>query len=298
VVHTHTAKAGTLGRLAGFLTGVPVRIHTFHGHVLSGYFGPGGSALVRAAELLLARLTTRVVAVSPEVKDDLCERHRVMPSSRVAVIPLGLDLTLPARVAERRGELRAEFGFGADDPVIVMLGRLVPVKEPETALAAAKRVLAEVPGARFLIVGGGELLEPMRSRVAELGLEGRVLFPGFRSDLDRIFADADLAMLTSRNEGTPVALIEAAAAGVPAVATCVGGVPSVVQHGVTGLLVPHGNPRAMAEAILGLLADPARRQTMGRAATQRARERFDFTRLLHDIDDLYRVSLAARRRGT
>ncbi len=295
VVHTHTAKAGTLGRVAAFLTGVPVRVHTFHGHVLHGYFGPRGSALVRAAELLLARITTRVIAVSAEVKDDLCRRHRAIPASRVTVVPLGLDLTLPGRAAECRGELRAEFGIGADEPVISMVGRLVPVKEPGTALEVAAQILAEAPRARFLLVGGGELLEPMRARARELGLGDRVLFPGFRTDLDRILADTDLALLTSRNEGTPVALIEAAAAGVPAVATRVGGVPSVVVDGETGVLVPHGDPAALARAILELLADPDRRREMGRAARARALMHFDANRLLQDIDDLYRVCLAKRR---
>ncbi len=295
VVHTHTAKAGTLGRVAAFLTGVPVKVHTFHGHVLHGYFGPRGSALVRAVELLLARITTRVIAVSEEVKDDLCRRHRAIPAARVTVVPLGLDLTLPGRAADCRGELRAEFGIGADEPVISMIGRLVPVKEPGTALEVAAKVLAEAPRARFLLVGGGELLKPMRARARELGLGDRVLFLGFRTDLDRILADTDLALLTSRNEGTPVALIEAAAAGVPAVATRVGGVPSVVVDGETGILVPHGDPTALARAILDLLADPDRRREMGRVARARVLVRFDANRLLQDIDDLYRVCLAKRR---
>ncbi len=294
VVHTHTAKAGALGRLAAFLSGVPVRFHTFHGHVLDGYFGARGSALVRAVELLLARLTTRVIAVSEEVKNDLCDRHRAMPRARVDVIPLGLDLALPARAPEHRGELRAEFGIGPNDPVIVMVGRLVPVKEPETALRVATEVLREIPRARFLIVGGGELLQPLRARAREWGIRDRVVFPGFRSDLDRIFADADLALLTSRNEGTPVALIEAAAAGVPAVATRVGGVPSVVVDGETGVLVPHGDVRAMTRAILELLAAPKLRAAMGRAARKRALPRFDFRRLVIDIDDLYRKALGRR----
>ncbi len=295
VIHTHTAKAGALGRAAATLLGVPVRIHTFHGHVLHGYFGDLGSSLARAVELLLARVTTRVVAVSEEVKDDLCRRHRAVPAARVTVVPLGLDLSALKDVDSRRGEVRTEMELGRLCCVVSMIGRLVPVKEPEVAVEVARLVLAKRPDTRFLFIGGGESLAPTKARVKALGLEDRILFPGFRSDLDRILADTDVALLTSRNEGTPVALIEAAAAGVPAVATRVGGVPSVVLDGKTGLLAPRGDAVALATAVLRLLDDPALRQSFGQAARTRALERFDGDRLVRDLDRLYAVCLTERR---
>jgi glycosyltransferase involved in cell wall biosynthesis len=284
VLHTHTAKAGALGRIAGLLAGVPVRIHTFHGHVLSGYFGPAGSALVRAAELVLSRTSTRIVAVSPEVARDLTHRHRVAPRSKVAVVPLGLDLDPLFDTCRTTDDGTLRVGT---------VGRLVPVKEPGLLVETARRVLREMSSVRFAVVGGGELLARTRESVRALGLEEAVDLPGWRDDLERVYAGFDLALLTSRNEGTPVALIEAAAAGVPAVATRVGGVPSVVEDGVTGLLVPPGDPEALAEAVLALLRDPERRKAMGRAARDRA-TRFRAERLLGDIDGLYRVCLRRR----
>jgi len=287
ILHTHTAKAGALGRVAGLLAGVPTRIHTFHGHVLHGYFGRLGSAVVRAAEMILGRIATRIVAVSPEVKDDLATRHRIAPASRIDVVPLGLELDALYDAGRHRGAFRRELGVPDGAPLVVMVGRVTAVKEPEVALAAMKRVVAARPDAVLAVVGGGEMLEEVRGRVADLGLSDRVRLTGWRSDLPVIFADADVALLTSRNEGTPVALIEAGAASVPAVATRVGGVPTVVVDGETGLLAPRGDDAAIALAVLDLLGDPGRRREMGAAARERVRERFSGERLLRDIDRLY-----------
>jgi glycosyltransferase involved in cell wall biosynthesis len=292
VLHTHTAKAGALGRVAGILAGVPVRIHTFHGHVLHGYFGRLGSALARAAELVLARLSTRILAVSPEVAGDLVRRHRVAERRKVAVLPLGLELEPLLGAPAHRGELRAELGLAADAPLVLWIGRLTGIKDPGLFLETVTRVLARVPAARFAVAGGGDLLEATREKAERLGLADYVCFLGWRSDIAQILADADLMLLTSRNEGTPVALIEAAAAGVPAVATRVGGVPSVVRDGETGLLAPYGDAEALAAAAAGLLADPERRRRMGAAARSRAHPYFSGERLVGDIDRLYRLCLA------
>ena len=286
VLHTHTAKAGTLGRIAGALAGVPVRVHTFHGHVLDGYFGRFGSSLVRAAEVLLSRLTTRIVAVSPEVRDDLVARFRVVPAEKVRVVPLGFDLRRLAATGASRGGFRAELGVGAA-PLVVVLGRITGVKAPLLAVEVARRVLLARPDARFAFVGGGDLLEAARAAAAAQGLADRVLFAGFREDVAAVFADADLALLTSVNEGTPVALIEAAAAGVPAVATRVGGVPFVVEDGRTGLLRPSGDAEGLARAALDLLDDPARRLQFGRAAREKVLPIFTAERLIADVMRLY-----------
>lgn len=294
IVHTHTAKAGALGRVAAILAGVPVRIHTFHGHVLHGYFGRAGSALARAVERALTMLSTRVVAVSDEVRDDLTLRHRVAPRSRVDVVPLGLDLTALLACEGRQGELRRELSLSPKDALVGVVGRITAVKEPDLALEVARRVVRAEPRALILFVGGGDLAEETRRAARDSGLGDRVRFLGWRQDLDVIMADLDVALLTSRNEGTPVALIEAAAAGVPAVATRVGGVPAVVEDGVTGLLAPAGDADALADSVLALLRDPARRRGMGTAARERVRERFSAERLLRDIERLYLLSCSRR----
>lgn len=288
VVHTHTAKAGALGRVAAFVARVPHVVHTFHGHVFEGYFGAFGSAMTVQVERALARLADRVIAVSPEVGRDLTQRFRVAEAARVRVVPIGLPLGPFEQAARHRGELRAELGIAQGAPVVVFVGRLVTVKAPEVALDAWRAVRREVPDAQLVVAGAGPLLATLRARG-----DAGVHFLGWRSDTARIVADADLALLTSVNEGTPVALIEAAAAGVPAVATRVGGVPTVVRDGETGLLATAGDVDGIAAAVIALLRDPQRRARMGAAAREHACAGWSAERLLRDLRGLY-AELAAR----
>jgi glycosyltransferase involved in cell wall biosynthesis len=282
VVHTHTAKAGALGRAAARVAGVPHVVHTFHGHVFEGYFGPATSAAVVRVERLLARMTDRVVAVSDEVGRDLTERFEVVPRAKLAVVPVGLPLGEFLACDALRGALRRELSLSAEAPVVVFVGRLVAVKEPHAALDAWKLVRRDVPDATLVVVGDGDLAPSLRARN-----DAGVVFLGWRRDLATILADADVALLTSRNEGTPVALVEAAAAAVPAGATRVGGVPSVVEDGATGVLVPPGDAAAAAAAVVSLLRDAPRRRAMGEAARARVVERFSDARLLADLRALY-----------
>jgi glycosyltransferase involved in cell wall biosynthesis len=295
VVCTHTAKAGALGRLAAFAHRVPVRVHTFHGHVFHGYFSGLGSRLVVVAERLLARITHRILAVSEEVARDLVETHRIAPAEKVAVLRLGLDLS--AFLADPPGgALRAELGVGPDVPLLVAVGRVVPVKDHALLLEAMARLAPRVPAARLVVVGDGPCRRALEERAARPDLAGRVHFTGWRRDLPAILADADLAVLSSRNEGTPVALIEAAAAARPAVATDVGGVREVVLHETTGLLVPHGDPEAFAEACARILEDPALARRMGEAARDRVRTAHAADRLCAEVEALYETCLAEARR--
>lgn len=288
VVHTHTAKAGTLGRLAAFAARVPVRVHTFHGHVFHGYFGPLKTRLYVLIERLLARLTTRIVAISASQADDLADRYRICARERIRVIPLGLELDAfaPARSAALGPEFRREVGAG-DDPVVTIVGRLAPIKNHALFLEAAARLHRAGRRCRFVIVGGGTEEEDLRRRVRELGIEDVVVFAGWRTDLDRVYAGSDLVVLTSRNEGTPVCLIEALTAGCAVVATDVGGVRDVLEDGRLGVVVPPGDAAALAEAIGGLLDHPERRTELGRRGAASAPRRFGVRRLLDDIESLY-----------
>jgi len=282
VVHTHTAKAGALGRVAAWLSGVPRVVHTFHGHVFTGYFGAATSGAVVRVERALARRTDRVVAVSEEVGRDLVDRFRVAPRDKLVVVPVGLPLAEFLGCGTLRGALRRELSLPADAPIAVFNGRLVPVKEPHVALDAWRLVRREIPTATLVVIGDGDVAPSLRAR-----REDGVVFLGWRRDVATVLADADVALLTSRNEGTPVALVEAAAAGVPAVATRVGGVPSVVVDGETGLLAPAGDAPAIAAAVVALLRDAPRRRAMGAAARERAVERWSEARLLADLRALY-----------
>ena len=285
VVHTHTAKAGAVGRAAAMLAGVPVVVHTYHGHVLRGYFSPAKTAVYRAIERGLAWRTDRLLTVTPRVRDELLALGVGRPS-QYAAVPLGFDLA-PLLAAEgRRGELRAELQAG-DAPLVGIVARLVPIKAHEVFLAAAARVREARPDVRFLVVGDGERRADLEARALALGLGASVRFLGWRADLDRLYADLDVVALTSRNEGSPVALIEAMAAGVPVVSTDVGGVADVVQHGVSGWLAPMDDAEAVARHVLAVLADPVAARAMGQQGRARVAATYDAGRLVRDIEELY-----------
>jgi glycosyltransferase involved in cell wall biosynthesis len=294
IVHTHTAKAGTLGRLAAALHnllspphGRARLVHTFHGHVLEGYFGPVGDWLVRIIERSLARLTDRIVAISPRQRQDLTGRFGICSADRVDVVPLGLDLDDLLLIDASHGTLRAQLGIAADAFVVGFIGRLVPIKDPLTLIAAFADVAASAANAVLVIAGSGPLEEAVRREVEARGLQSRVRFAGWQRDLAALYATCDLIALVSRNEGTPVAIIEAMAAGRAVVATAVGGVPDLVEHQHTGLLVPPGSSAAITAAILSLLHDPSLRGMLGARARDQARNRFRRERLVDDIERLY-----------
>ena len=296
IVHTHTAKAGFLGRAAARLGGVPIVVHTYHGHVLSGYYGPVMNQALRRMEQALAWATDRLVAVSGQVRDDLV-RFGVARRDRIAVIPLGLDLA-PFLEADRlRGEFRAELGLPAGAPLVGIVGRIFPIKNHRLFIDAAARVAATRGDARFVVVGDGSLRPEIEKQAIERGIGGRVIFTGWRQNLARICADLDLLVVSSDNEGTPVSAIEAMAAGRPVVATRVGGLVDLIEDGATGRLVPPRDPDALAQAIGSLLDDPDARAAMGEAARRSAGERFRAERLVADVERLYEQLIADRTAG-
>jgi glycosyltransferase involved in cell wall biosynthesis len=291
IVHTHLAKAGALGRLAARLAGVPIVIHTYHGHVFHGYFSPARTRAVLSAEQFLAGLSTRLVTVGEQQRREIAG-YGFDPCKLVA-IPLGLDLA-PFLAAAPRDTIRPALGLPPHAPLIGIVARLVPIKAHETFLAAAALLRARRPDARFLIVGDGERRAALEAHAAALGLADSASFLGWRRDLPAVYAALDVVCLTSLNEGSPVALIEAMAAARPVVATAVGGVPEVVADGASGLLVPPRDPAALADAVESLLADPARAAALGRAARAAVYPRYDAGRLVADIEGLYDGLLAAR----
>ena len=279
IVHTHTAKAGVLGRVAARLARVPATVHTFHGHLLRGYFSPRGTATIVRVERTLARRTTRLVAVGAQVRDDLIGAG-IGARQQYTVVPPGVRLPEPPP----RAQARAELGIPADAKVVGFVGRLTAVKRPDR-LAEVFRLVAHVhPDARLFVAGEGELLGELRAALAPV--EGRVHFLGWQSDVGRLYSAADVVLLTSDNEGMPVSLIEAATCGRPAVTTDVGSAGEVVIDGVTGYVTPL-DPGRLADAVNTLLADDAGRKAMGAAATRHAQQHFSGDRLVADIDALY-----------
>lgn len=292
IVHTHTAKAGALGRLAAILCGVPIIVHTYHGHVLRGYFSPAKTAVYRAIERMLALGTDRLLTVTDRVGQEL-QALGVGRPAYYRTLPLGFDLA-PLLVAERRrGELRAELQVG-DAPLVGIVARLVPIKAHDVFLAMAARVRQTYSTAVFVIVGDGELRTSLEQRAVDLGLAGAVRFLGWRADIDRLYADIDVVVLTSRNEGSPVALIEAMAAGVPVVSTEVGGVADVVQHGATGLLAPMDDDAALARHVVTLLGDRDLGRRMGQRGRATVAATYSADRLVSDIEALYEELLTEK----
>jgi glycosyltransferase involved in cell wall biosynthesis len=295
IVHTHASKAGALGRLAARLTGVPIVVHTFHGHTFHSYFHPLLSTLFRALERALARWTTRIVTISPTLKEELI-RYRIAPAEKIVVIPLGLELERFISSDRFRGELRRQFGWDETIPVICSVGRLVPVKNHALLLRAFGRVLHHRPEARLLLVGDGELRPRLEALSERLSVRHRVVFLGWRDDLERIYADADLVVNSSLNEGTPVAVIEAMAAARPVIATSVGGTPDLIRHGETGWLVPPEDPDALAARILHVLDHPDEAARVARAAQAFALAHFRADQLIRRTRELY-LSLLASPEG-
>lgn len=302
VVHTHTAKAGTLGRVAALAYNLTrsrrrraLVVHTFHGHVFEGYFSESVNRLVRLTERWLARITDVVVTISPRQQDDIVRRFAVAPASKTVVVPLGLDLDALFAVHTASPHLRDEYGATPDDVVVGFVGRLVPVKDVPTLLRAFATALRTAPRLRLVVAGDGTERDIVEALTRELGIGTRVHFARWVSDLPRFYASIDVFVLSSVNEGTPVAAIEAMAAAKPVVATSVGGVPDVVDEGRTGYLVPARNDAALADALVRLGTSTAAREQFGRAGRERARERYAHTRLVGDIDQLYTRELARRR---
>lgn len=291
IVHTHAAKAGTIGRLAAWSAGVPVVVHTFHGHVLRGYFSPRVEQVFRAIERGLARRTDHLVAVSPRVRDELLDMGIGTPET-FSVIPLGFDLDGFAAAPTLRGELRRELGLRPDTPLVGIVARLVPIKAHEVFFEAAAELSRRVAGVHFVIVGDGERRAELEHLAARVGVLPVSHFLGWRADLARIYADLDVVTLTSRNEGSPVALIEAMACARPVVATRVGGVPDVVEHGATGWLVDMDDVPALAAQVQAALGLEDAGAAIGRAGQARVRERYGADRLVHDIEGLYERLLA------
>ena len=283
IVHTHTAKAGFLGRVAAVVCRIPLRVHTYHGHVLQGYFKPPVLRLVVIAERLLAVASTALVAVGERVRDDLLDAG-IGRLDQYTVIPPGVEI---GHLIER-SSARSHLGLPAGAPVIVFVGRLTRIKRPDRLVATMTLVLERLPDAILVIAGEGERLEETQRYAEPLG--DSVRFLGWRSDLSTVYAAADCAVLTSDNEGMPVTLLEAAAAGVPSVTTAVGSASEVVIDGVTGFVV-EPDASALAEALVRLLADESRAE-MGAEARRHAESMFTTQRLVDDHRLLYERLLA------
>jgi glycosyltransferase involved in cell wall biosynthesis len=308
IVHTHTAKAGALGRLAALLAyprgaGLgkdgpgcgPRLVHTYHGHSLTGYFGAPTAAFYRRTEAWLAARTDALVAVSGEVADELAGLG-VAARERFTVIPLGFDLAPFADDHDRAGRrtrMRDELQIESEAELVTLVARLVPIKRVDRFLRVAQLLATRRPRARFLIVGDGELRNRLVHSAEAQMLESKLTWAGLRRDMPDIYVASDVVVLSSDNEGTPVSLIEAQATATPVVGTDVGGMRAAVRDGETGLLATPHDERSLASAIACLLDDRALASRLAQAGRVHVLNAFGLERLLDDIERLY-VRLTAR----
>ncbi len=279
IVHTHTAKAGALGRMAAVLTRVPAVVHTYHGHLLHGAFSRRTTGLVVGVEKVLAMATDRLLTVGARVRNDLIAAGIGRPAQYV-VMPPGTAVGTPPTGPEARRLL----GLAEDVPVVSYVGRVTAIKRPDRLLAVARTVLAARPDTVFVVCGEGDLMDVLRAAQAEFGEALRLV--GWRSDVETVYAASDVTVLASDSEGMPLSLIEAGMVGVPAVATRVGSVAEVVDDDETGLLA-EPDADELARHVLRLLDDDALRQAMGKAAVDRMTQRFGVPRLVADTEALY-----------
>jgi glycosyltransferase involved in cell wall biosynthesis len=295
ILHTHTAKAGAVGRTAAVLAGddrPPIVVHTFHGHVLRGYFGPARAAAFRQVEQRLAGATTRLIAVSPQVRDDLVELG-VAPPEKFEVVRLGIELGARTEATDgAREQLRRLFGIPEGRFVVGWIGRMTAVKRLPLVLEAFRGLLGDGVDATLCLVGEGPDRDEVERLARRLGITRNCLFVGYQRDVAPYYRLIDALVLSSANEGTPVVAIEALAAERPVVATRAGGTGSVVVEGESGFLLAVGDVEGLAQRLVELARDPDLRTRLGRAGAVDVRSRFAIGPMADRLEAVYRRLLA------
>ncbi|NIM90463.1 MAG: glycosyltransferase [Candidatus Aminicenantes bacterium] len=265
IVHTHTSKAGLLGRLAAKLAGVPIIVHTPHGHVFFGYFKPAKTKIFIFLEKLASRITDKIVALTDREKDDY-RLFKTTPEEKAVVINSGVDLNRFKELSfTEKQSFKKELGLPENALIVGTVGRLAPVKGQEFLIEAVKNIIPKYPSALFMFAGDGHLRQNLERKALEMGIKENVVFLGWRDDVDKIISIYDIFVLPSLNEGMGRVLVEAMALGKPIVASHAGGIPDLIRHGKNGFLVPPRNPEQLAKYIQILIEDKEKRERMGQA---------------------------------
>jgi glycosyltransferase involved in cell wall biosynthesis len=290
IVHTHTSKAGALGRVAAWIVGVPVIVHTPHGHVYYGHFGPLLSRLFLRIERLLARMTTTMIALTGAEREDHLAQH-VGKRETFAVVPSGIDVARFRQAGTKAGGRLPGATYPEGAYVIGSVGWLTPVKGHRVVIEALAKLKPKYPKTHLLLVGSGHLRGELSELAARLGVTASVDFLGARTDVPDCLRALHCFVLPSFNEGMGRALIEAMAAGRPVIASRVGGIPAIVEHGKSGLLVPPGDAEALVAAIADVIDRPERARALGEAARARIDESFSVGAMVQTIERVYEAAL-------
>jgi len=297
IVHTHASKAGALGRKAAFSCGVPIVIHTFHGHVFHSYFGKLKTLLYKNIERNLAKKSTAIVAISEIQKQELVIEHKICDSKKIRVVNLGFDLDqFHQKAIDCRKEVRMGLGL-TDEIAIGIIGRLVPIKDHNFFLSVIEQVVQKTKRKfKVFIVGDGSERETINIRVNKLNETYPELIKmcSWEKDIARFNAGLDIICLTSKNEGTPVSLIEAQAANIPVISTDVGGVQDILKDGETGVIVPRGDLNLYVNALVELINNEEKRKMMSQNGWNYVQEKFHYNTLVQNMDRLYSDLLKER----
>ena len=297
IVHTHSSKAGILGRIAAKLAGVRIIVHTPHSHVFYGYYGRFVTQIFVWIERFAARFTDRIISLTPlETKEHL--QFRVGSPSQFTVVYSGVELKPFLNVIINKEQKRQELGLNESDKVCIFVARLVPVKGHQYLISAMPKILESVPSAKLILVGDGELRDTLEKQSSLLGVKKNVIFTGLRDDIPELLAISDLFVLSSINEGMGKVLVEAMAVRLPVVATNVGGVSAVVVEGETGILVPPKDPKALSDAIIRLLNDTDMSNRMGEAGRKRVDPDFGVEAMIEKIENIYEELIAQKMSKT
>lgn len=292
IVHTHTVKAGVLARIAAFLAGNPIIIHTPHGHNFYGYFGPLFSKIIVIIEKFLAYFTDKIIVLTELEKKDFI-RFKVADSEKIHLIRQGLELDEYTQENIDKFKIRESFNIDPDENVVGMISRLEPVKGPGYFIEAVKYVAKQFTKTKFIIAGEGSLRKRLEKQVEDTGLQSRFIFTGWREDIPEILSILDILVLPSLNEAVGMVLIEAQAMGVPVVATNIGGIPEIVKDKQTGILVPAGSYKDLAQAINYLLSDKQKRLEMVEIAKTWIKGRFKAEDMVNEISRLYQELISS-----
>jgi len=290
IVHTHTAKAGAIGRAAAKLAGVKYTVHTLHGHNFYGYFGPVGSMLMRFYEFVMSKMTDKIMALTKLEKKDLVDCG-ICEEGKIIVINSGVELDKFRIDDIDTDTVRRELSIGSKDRVVGIISRLESVKGVQYFVQAAREVLEERSDVKFLIVGEGSLRKQLEEECKEYGIEKKVIFTGWKEKISEVLSILDMIVLPSLNEAVGRVLIEAGAAGVPAIAANVGGVPEVVIDSVTGILVSPESSDEFARAIEFLLDNNEERLDMSEKVRGWIDEKFSAEKMVKEIMGIYTSSL-------
>jgi glycosyltransferase involved in cell wall biosynthesis len=287
IVHTNLAKAGMVGRFAAWLAGVPIIIHTYHGHVFSGYFSSAKTRLYIYIERLMARLSTRIIVVSPTIKNEICSKYRITSENKTSVIPLGFELEKMEPLDTSRGFFRKKFSIPDSALIIGIVGRITGIKNHHLFIDIAELLVQRHKNFHFLIVGDGELRENIENKVENLGLRDNVHFAGWITETVKMYADLDVMLQTSKNEGTPVTVIEAMFYKIPVISSNVGGLADLIEHNKTGFLLNSFLPEDYIPVILKLVESAEDRKKIGIAAHHFISRKFTINRLISEMTTLY-----------